>query len=118
MCPRLPAEYEDPRDRRFHAQPNACPVCGPRVRLCGWARMAGMRCCRRRGDPATPVRAAAGLCGPATILAVKGLGGFHLACDATNGEAVRRLKLPQAAPGQAVWPSCSQGWMTSARTVG
>ena len=93
LCPACRREYEDPADRRFHAEPNACPVCGPRVRLV-----------RRRGgeaaelaagdeaDPAAPIRAAAELLRDGEIIAVKGLGGFHLACDATDGAVVRRLK--------------------------
>ena len=85
MCPRCRAEYEDPADRRFHAQPTACPECGPRVWLAGpdGAELAGP-------DEAV-ARAAALLC-EGRILAVKGLGGFHLACDASNEEAVRTLR--------------------------
>ncbi len=84
MCDRCRAEYDDPFDRRFHAQPNACPACGPRVELLDN---------RRRPVPGNdPVRAAAELLRQGRILAVKGLGGFHLAADAENQEAVERLR--------------------------
>ena len=87
LCPRCRAEYEDPADRRFHAEPNACPVCGPRL----WIT----------DETGAPLRdAAAGPVGTKAVelllaghvLAIKGLGGFHLAVDATNEEAVRRLR--------------------------
>ncbi|MCG6897009.1 MAG: carbamoyltransferase HypF [Thiocapsa sp.] len=89
MCPDCAREYADPADRRFHAQPNACPVCGPRVWLEG-----------ERGHPLEPVvlatedaiAAAGRLLGEGRILAVKGIGGFHLACDATNPDAVAELR--------------------------
>jgi hydrogenase maturation protein HypF len=97
LCPACRSEYEDPEDRRFHAEPNACPVCGPRTRLL--RRAAGgeggaveVLAEGATDDPAAPIRAAAALLRAGEILAVKGLGGFHLACDATDGAAVRRLK--------------------------
>lgn len=89
MCERCSAEYEDPADRRFHAQPNACPECGPRLRLVdpeGWS-VSGDE------DPGRPVKAAAEKLSQGLIVAVKGLGGYHLACDATSSEAVCRLRL-------------------------
>jgi len=79
MCPACQAEYDDPADRRFHAQPNACPVCGPTVRL-GEAT----------GDAALHLAATALLDGE--IVAVKGLGGYHLACRADDEQAVARLR--------------------------
>ena len=83
MCPACQGEYDDPTDRRFHAQPNACPVCGPQVRLVS----AGLA---REGDAA--VVESRRLLREGAILAVKGLGGFHLACDATNERAVATLR--------------------------
>lgn len=91
LCPACRAEYDDPDDRRFHAEPNACPVCGPRVRLV--RRGSGGEVAEpvegTPGDPAAPIRAAAELLRAGEIVAVKGLGGFHLACDATDAEVVR-----------------------------
>ncbi len=85
MCPSCRAEYEDPGDRRYHAQPVACPECGPRLVLLGGD---GQRLAE--GDEAL-MRAATMLC-EGSIVAVKGLGGFHLACDAHDPEAVGRLR--------------------------
>lgn len=86
MCPACRAEYEDPADRRFHAQPNACPSCGPQLALwSGDGRSLAVR------DDA--LRRAAALVCRGDILAVKGLGGFHLVVDAANCDAVRRLRL-------------------------
>ncbi|NPV05271.1 MAG: carbamoyltransferase HypF [Syntrophaceae bacterium] len=86
LCPRCRAEYEDPADRRFHAEPNACPVCGPRLWITDGEGQA------LEGPPSDPVERAAELLRAGKILAVKGLGGFHLAVDALNEEAVRRLR--------------------------
>jgi hydrogenase maturation protein HypF len=85
MCERCRAEYEDPRDRRFHAQPNACPVCGPQVELWDQTGRASSL-----GYDAM-VSAVAAIRGGA-IVAIKGLGGFHLVVDARNEEAVQRLR--------------------------
>ncbi len=85
MCPACQREYDDPTDRRFHAQPNACPACGPRLRLVD-AEDAPLA-------TSDPIATAAGLLAAGAIVAVKGLGGYHLACDAANEEAVRRLRL-------------------------
>jgi hydrogenase maturation protein HypF len=83
MCPACAAEYHDPADRRYHAQPIACPDCGPRVRL------------RKSGSPAEipgGIGAAAERLRRGKIVAVKGLGGFHLMADPFNPGAVRRLR--------------------------
>ena len=85
MCPACAAEYGDPRDRRFHAQPNACPVCGPKL---AWTRADGPVLAER--DEA--LRAAAEALRAGRIVAVKGLGGFHLLVDARDSAAVRRLR--------------------------
>jgi hydrogenase maturation protein HypF len=79
LCAACRAEYEDPSDRRFHAEPIACPDCGPRLAL-GEAR----------GEDA--LTAAVELLADGRIVAVKGLGGYHLACDATDEAAVARLR--------------------------
>jgi hydrogenase maturation protein HypF len=93
LCPACRREYEDPSDRRFHAEPNACPVCGPSVRLVRRSASGVVELAAGdEADPAAPVRAAAELLRAGEILAVKGLGGFHLACDATDDAVVRRLK--------------------------
>ena len=85
LCPECRREYEDPRDRRFHAQPTACPACGPRLSL----RSASGETLDQ-GDGALAAAAHALLAGE--IVAVKGLGGFHLCCDARDGDAVARLR--------------------------
>jgi len=84
MCAACQAEYEDPGNRRFHAQPNACWDCGPQVQLLG-AEGALI-------DIAEPIREAARLLQQGSIVAVKGIGGFHLACDAKNAVALERLR--------------------------
>jgi len=93
MCEPCAAEYHDPADRRFHAQPTCCPACGPRLALRDPAGNA------LAGDPLAPdplapepVAAAAELLRQGRILAVKGLGGYHLAADAASEEAVALLR--------------------------
>jgi hydrogenase maturation protein HypF len=84
MCPDCGREYDDPNDRRFHAQPNACPMCGPRLSMRDAA-----------GEPfdvADPIAETLARLQRGEIVAIKGLGGYHLACDATNAEAVARLR--------------------------
>jgi hydrogenase maturation protein HypF len=84
LCPDCAREYGDPGDRRFHAQPIACPHCGPHLRL--WAPGKEVR-----GDRAV-LEEAVRLLRQGAIVAVKGLGGYHLACDAENVRAVRALR--------------------------
>jgi hydrogenase maturation protein HypF len=98
MCADCQREYDDPLDRRFHAQPNACWKCGPQVELWdalgapllneegtkGWSGA--------RGAPTDPIAEAAARLQAGYVVAIKGLGGFHLAVDATNPDAVRRLR--------------------------
>ena len=94
MCSACQEEYENPLDRRFHAQPNACPVCGPQV----WLELTqgsdsilpnGERVIR---DPDIAIRTAQQMLADGLIVAVKGLGGFHLACDAINDVALTNLR--------------------------
>ena len=91
MCPRCQAEYENPENRRFHAQPNACPECGPRVQLvCAGGKATG--------DAA--IRRARALLRAGRIVAAKGLGGFHLACDAGSEAAVAELRRRKGRAGK------------------
>jgi hydrogenase maturation protein HypF len=83
LCPVCKKEYEDPKDRRFHAQPNACPACGPSLHLQDRAEQT---------VPGDPVAKTLDLLGGGRIVAIKGLGGFHLACDARNEDAVSSLR--------------------------
>lgn len=85
LCDDCRREYEDPADRRFHAQPNACPVCGPHLEL--WDPD-GLHMAQEE----EALRIAAGLLREGGILALKGLGGFHLMADARNEAAVRTLR--------------------------
>jgi hydrogenase maturation protein HypF len=97
MCSDCAREYEDPGDRRFHAQPNACPACGPHVRLLDDARRSlafltdpfGQK---RQASDRDPIATLAGRLGEGAIAAVKGLGGYHLVCDAANERAVAALR--------------------------
>jgi len=86
MCPECQREYEDPSDRRFHAQPNACPVCGPRVWILD--RFGH----ELRAKPEDPILRAARMLRGRAIVAIKGLGGYHLACDPFDARAVRTLR--------------------------
>ncbi|MDL2317450.1 acylphosphatase, partial [Desulfovibrio sp. OttesenSCG-928-A18] len=114
LCPDCRAEYENPRDRRFHAQPNACPVCGPGLRF---VQGAGSALSDRAGEPGPATEQSAAREAAARVLsgndwpreanalrdlvrlllaggiaAIKGLGGFHLACDASDSRAVAELR--------------------------
>jgi hydrogenase maturation protein HypF len=93
QCPSCAEEYGRPADRRFHAQPNACPTCGPAVRLLTAAgeEVASATDALKK----TITRLAAG-----RIVAIKSLGGYHLACDASNAAAVRRLRRRKERPGK------------------
>ncbi len=90
LCAECTAEYEDPADRRFHAQPIACPACGPQL----WLEVHG------KPAPADGIVAAASLLRAGKILAIKGIGGFHLACDATDRTAIATLRARKHRPGK------------------
>ncbi|ARE40677.1 [NiFe] hydrogenase metallocenter assembly protein HypF [Rhodovulum sp. P5] len=90
MCPACAAEYGDPADRRFHAQPIACPDCGPRL----WLEREGQTV------PGDPIAETARLLAEGRIVAVKGLGGFHLACDATDPAAIANLRHRKRRPAK------------------
>ena len=85
MCPACAAEYANPLNRRFHAQPNACPVCGPALDF-------HLNDAHLHLLSTSPLDAAAHALAAGAILSVKGLGGYHLACDALNAAAVARLR--------------------------
>ena len=85
MCADCREEYENPQDRRFHAQPVACPVCGPQV----WLELTPGE---RHSEKETAIQEARQMLTAGKILAVKGLGGFHLVCDATNSDAIEKLR--------------------------
>ena len=98
LCPECSAEYQDPHDRRFHAQPVACAECGPNI----WLELSADQ--KQKPEYPSPIprqrselsqetiTQARQLLTSGSILAIKGLGGFHLACDATNAEAVAELR--------------------------
>jgi len=92
LCPDCAGEYQDPTNRRFHAQPIACPVCGPQA----WYEEEGKRLAER--DDA--ILAARNALAEGKILAVKGLGGFHLVCDAQNPPTIEKLRLRKRRSGK------------------
>ncbi|MFJ9744272.1 carbamoyltransferase HypF [Streptomyces chartreusis] len=87
MCAACAAEYADPGDRRFHAEPVACPACGPRL---AWEELRGQQA----------LRAAVRTVGEGGIVAVKGLGGYQLVCDASDGVAVAELRRRKRRPAK------------------
>nr|WP_282557861.1 carbamoyltransferase HypF [Providencia burhodogranariea] len=91
LCPECHQEYESPADRRFHAQPNACPVCGPEIELCD---QTGHVLAIKQAA----LEQAAQWLLQGKLVAIKGLGGFHLSCDATNDEAIQQLRLRKHRP--------------------
>jgi hydrogenase maturation protein HypF len=99
MCPQCQVEYDAPLDRRFHAQPNACPVCGPHIWL---VSSSGSQVSDSNPKPGTDdvISHAASLLQAGAILAIKGLGGFHLACDGTDEVAVRTLRERKSRPAK------------------
>jgi hydrogenase maturation protein HypF len=104
MCPRCRAEYENPKDRRFHAEPTACPSCGPHMEW--WDPKGKVLAARQEA-----LLAAVGVLRTGAIVAVKGLGGFHLMVDARNEAAVvrlRELKRREEKPLALMFPSLAQ----------
>ncbi|MET8804013.1 carbamoyltransferase HypF [Streptomyces sp. NPDC004546] len=101
MCPTCAHEYGDPVDRRFHAQPVACPDCGPRLSLI--PALGGLRPARDAHALAT----ARALLAAGRIVAVKGVGGYHLACDATDDRAVAALRDRKERGGKAFAVMCA-----------
>jgi hydrogenase maturation protein HypF len=89
LCPQCQQEYQDIRDRRFHAQPIACPTCGPQVALLD---VTGQPVEITAWSPLDALDAVAQMLRQGAIVAIKGVGGFHLACDATNSQAVQTLR--------------------------
>jgi len=101
MCPACGQEYQNPRDRRFHAQPNACPECGPKLTFWGEEEVKGDRALKTTAEALKQGK----------IVAVKGLGGFHLMVDARNETAVSRLrerKQRPAKPFAVMYPSLGE----------
>jgi hydrogenase maturation protein HypF len=90
LCPDCEREYHNPEDRRFHAQPNACPVCGPHVELRVKNEISEKL---KINEKENPIKETIRLLREGYIVAIKGLGGFHLACDASNETAVNTLRL-------------------------
>ena len=91
LCPQCDSEYRDPSDRRFHAQPVACPACGPHLRWLSGGYQA---------EKEAALQAAVEMLQTGGIVAVKGIGGFHLACDAGNSDAVARLRARKRRPAK------------------
>jgi hydrogenase maturation protein HypF len=90
MCPQCQAEYDNPLDRRFHAQPNACPQCGPQLEL---VDIQGNPICHsERSEESDAIASASQLLKEGKIVAIKGLGGFLLACDASNETVIKTLR--------------------------
>ncbi|RLM18583.1 carbamoyltransferase HypF [Brenneria alni] len=111
LCPQCLTEYQQPTDRRFHAQPNACPQCGPQV----WLEDQSMV---RQAEGDEAIRQAAGALLAGQIVAIKGIGGFHLACDATHCQAVQRLRQRKHRPGKPLAVMLPDaGWLEQCSTV-
>lgn len=100
LCPDCAGEYADPADRRFHAQPISCPACGPVVWFDAGPEAGAGRPASAHGSSDDAIRAARASLRSGSILAVKGVGGFHLVCDATNPAAVARLRSRKHRPSK------------------
>jgi hydrogenase maturation protein HypF len=95
MCPDCQTEYDNPRDRRFHAQPNACPHCGPHLEF--WGNQGAILATENEA-----LLAAANAIREGKIVAIKGLGGFHLMADASNPEVINKLRQRKCRPDRAL----------------
>ncbi len=95
MCQHCRTEYENPFDRRFHAQPNACPACGPRLWFTNPSSKLNI-------DKDKALHATADALHNGHILAIKGLGGFHICCDATNNTSIKRIREKKCRPHKAL----------------
>ncbi|MCG9723324.1 carbamoyltransferase HypF [Shewanella sp. Isolate7] len=111
MCDACAAAYQDPLDRRYHAQPVSCPDCGPQLRLLD----AGQMPLAERNDA---LDLAVELLAQGKTLAIKGLGGFHLVCDATNDEAVQRLRRRKQRPAKPFAVMCASVEMAQKLATG
>lgn len=100
LCPDCAREYADPADRRFHAQPIGCPACGPVVWFDAGPEAGAVRPAPARGGSDDAIRAARASLRSGSILAVKGVGGFHLVCDATNPASVALLRSRKHRPSK------------------
>lgn len=110
LCPQCDKEYRDPYDRRFHAQPVACPACGPHL---AW------RSADVQAEKEEALQAAVAMLKAGGIVAIKGIGGFHLACDARNGDAVALLRARKHRPAKplAVMLPTEKGLPEAARRL-
>jgi hydrogenase maturation protein HypF len=99
MCPDCQAEYDNPADRRFHAQPNCCPACGPKLSL--------LHANGELFDESNPLGTAIKLLADGKILAIKSLGGFHLACDGLNEGVVKELRKRKHRPDKPLAMMCA-----------
>jgi hydrogenase maturation protein HypF len=94
MCQQCESEYQNPDSRRFHAQPNSCPDCGPKLQL---KEPQGEKLIVK-----DPIKQTIRLLKQGKIVAVKGVGGFHLLCDGTNSQAITRLRIKKNRPDKAL----------------
>lgn len=114
MCPECASEYHDIRDRRYHAQPDCCGTCGPQVFFCQTGEDA-FRQPRELPEGEDAFRQARKLLADGGVLAVKGIGGIHLACDALNPKAVKRLRERKHRPEKPLALMCRS--LESARRI-
>lgn len=115
LCPACAAEYADPMDRRFHAQPLACPACGPRLR---WRAEAGAAI--EAGGNEAALDAAVAALRAGRIVAVRGIGGYHLLCDASREDVVTRLRSRKRRPAKPLAlmvPWCGDDGLDQARRL-